>query len=449
MKLEKFEKVVFDLRSVGGSLDKRKILKKLGEDPESLNLFKIVVNPFIKFNISAKIIEATEKHIYPKGCPPIPESLRDLANILKKLSSREISGMNARQVCAHTIAKYPPFKNILLSIFDKDLKIGMGPTEINKVFPNFVPRFEPALATKTSDKSDPNLLESVLEKINSDFKNWTIQRKLDGVRVLLVCQNGTVTAYSRYGNLFTSLGKVCSAIKKLLPPDASFVLDGELCVVDGEGNENFTQAVSEIKRKDTEMDRPKFLAFDAIPLKDFENKKGSGDYRQRYMFLYKFLRHIESPYFELLPSYPYSDENFSKLMKISKDRGWEGLILKKNSPYQGGRTKNMYKVKNFEVEEFIVQSINTDIISLPDPETKIRRDEETMKSVNINYKGNQVTVGTGWSAEQRREFFKNPEKIIGRTISVQFQGESENKNNDSLSLRIPSLKYLWEDTRNA
>lgn len=194
------------------------------------------------------------------------------------------------------------------------------------------------------------------------------------------------------------------------------------------------------------MERPCFVIFDLIPLEDFWARKGKANYATRYKALMFFLYGKKSFFFKAIHSYPYSEDNFAKMMDVAEQRGWEGLMLKKNASYSGRRSKLCYKVKKFEVEEFIIDSINVDVIPMPDPATKLKRDERTMKSVNIIHQGNEVNVGSGWNVEQRREFFADPDKIIGRTISVQFQGYSQDKKGKP-SLRIPTLKHLWGKER--
>jgi DNA ligase-1 len=73
--------------------------------------------------------------------------------------------------------------------------------------------------------------------------------------------------------------------------------------------------------------------------------------------------------------------------------------------------------------------------------------EETMLScVTINHKGYSVRVGSGFSIEQRQEFYKNPRKILGQIITVQYFTESKNQDG-GLSLRFPTFKILHGSSR--
>ena len=54
----------------------------------------------------------------------------------------------------------------------------------------------------------------------------------------------------------------------------------------------------------------------------------------------------------------------------------------------------------------------------------------------VDYKGNQVKVGSGFSKELREEIWKNPDEYIGVMIAVQYFEETTNQNGGT-SLRFP------------
>jgi DNA ligase-1 len=76
-----------------------------------------------------------------------------------------------------------------------------------------------------------------------------------------------------------------------------------------------------------------------------------------------------------------------------------------------------------------------------------REVEEIMLSaVIIEHKGNRVQVGSGFSMSERREYFKNPEKIVGKVITVQYFEETVDQSGNN-SLRFPVFKALHGVTR--
>jgi cyanophycinase len=73
--------------------------------------------------------------------------------------------------------------------------------------------------------------------------------------------------------------------------------------------------------------------------------------------------------------------------------------------------------------------------------------EETMlKNVVVMHKGCKVQVGSGFSQEQRRYYFQNPEEIVGKTITVQYFEQTINEHG-GYSLRFPVIKQIWPGNR--
>jgi DNA ligase-1 len=73
-------------------------------------------------------------------------------------------------------------------------------------------------------------------------------------------------------------------------------------------------------------------------------------------------------------------------------------------------------------------------------------EENMLSCVTIEHKGHQVRVGSGFSIEQRQEFHKDPNKILGKIITVQFFSESVNQDG-GISLRFPTFKVLHGEAR--
>ena len=140
-----------------------------------------------------------------------------------------------------------------------------------------------------------------------------------------------------------------------------------------------------------------------------------------------------------------TEETFASLQEDVEKYGWEGLILRHDVSYEGKRTKNLLKVKKFFDAEYKVIGIENDTMTFSE-KGKGQITYETMKSVLIKHKGQTVNVGSGWSREQRDLYYKSPEKIIGKTITVQYFEETTNKQG-TISLRFPTVKFVYENGR--
>ena len=64
--------------------------------------------------------------------------------------------------------------------------------------------------------------------------------------------------------------------------------------------------------------------------------------------------------------------------------------------------------------------------------------------VYVDFRGNQVGVGSGWSDEQRQYYWKHKNDIVGKTIEIAYQAVSKNKNGGE-SLSFPVVKKIRDD----
>ena len=131
-------------------------------------------------------------------------------------------------------------------------------------------------------------------------------------------------------------------------------------------------------------------------------------------------------------------------MEKSKKGGWEGLMLRKNTTYKGKRSTDILKVKQMFDEEYVVVDLENDLHRVIVDGKEI--EEMMLKNVIIEHKGNRVQVGSGFSHEQRRYYFENPNEILGKQITVQYFEETTNKNGTH-SLRFPVIKAVYDGVR--
>src|SRR5690606_11774331 len=118
------------------------------------------------------------------------------------------------------------------------------------------------------------------------------------------------------------------------------------------------------------------------------------------------------------------------------------LIIRKNVGYQGKRSKDILKVKNFIDAEYVVVDVEMDNIRHIVDQKEIT--SPMLKAVIIEHKGHRVDVGSGFSIEERLKYYSDPQAIIGKTITVQYFEESMNKEG-GISLRFPTVKAIYEE----
>lgn len=117
-------------------------------------------------------------------------------------------------------------------------------------------------------------------------------------------------------------------------------------------------------------------------------------------------------------------------------------MLRKNDTYKGGRTKDLIKVKKFQDSEYVVTGYECG-----DVKYGTETFSDVVTNLHIIHKGNRVSVGSGISKEQRILWRKKPEKIIGKTITVQYFEETMDSKTGEYSLRFPVLKYVYDKKR--
>lgn len=432
---------VFELiKNTPGSNDKKTILnrymsptiKKIFEDTYSDQMYYVK-----KYNITSS------------GSLTIDENYDMFHAILVKLSTRELTGNLAIALVETIINSFVAEDQwILNAIMERNLKIGLSLDNFDKVTGN-TKKFEVALAHNL-DK---------VKNVNPCDGTYFASRKLDGCRTICKINNyikdqefiQEVKFYSRSGKEFTTLSKLIDPIKSFTSMlMGEWVLDGECCIMEGE-NENFNLLMREITRKNHTIENPKYKIFDIITIDEFEGRESMGNFETRYNDLIEY--YYQSQYDEGVQKHlevleqerVISQEVFDKWVQMVKDNNWEGFMLRKNTPYKSGRTKDLLKVKKFQDAEYIVEDVITGKVSYNEGGTK---EYDVVTAIVINHKGTKVQVGSGLSKEQRLDWYSNPNNIIGKTVTIQYFEETINKNDDSLSLRFPVLKYVYENGRN-
>jgi DNA ligase-1 len=122
-----------------------------------------------------------------------------------------------------------------------------------------------------------------------------------------------------------------------------------------------------------------------------------------------------------------------------RDLNWEGLILRRDVPYEGKRTNNMLKFKDMMDQEYEVLDIEVGPFRIVEDNKEVT--VEILSAVKIKHKGYDVSVGSGFTIEQRKMFYEDPSKIVGHKITVQYFEESKDKSGN-LSLRFPVFKAI-------
>ena len=423
--------MVRDLRATSSTIDKQGIIEDYCNHNSAAasfarNILLYTYHPLWQYNVTS---DNLKKKSHLRG-----KDFGDIFFLLNALKDRQITGHDAIGAVNSFIDQYPEYEELIHCIIDKDLKTRAGDKIINKAIPDHIPEFSVALA----DKYEPKLV---------DWKDgWYVSRKLDGVRcIAIVDSDGNVSFYSRTGKSFDTLNVVADGIIALGIKNVIF--DGELCLVDEDGNEDFQGIMKQLKKKDHTIPNPSYKIFDMISHDEFYNKKGEKNrpYSIRLANLTEIMTKNECPCLTLLEQVlVHNDEHFQEWVKEAADSFWEGVMLRADQPYKGKRSKDLLKVKKFFDDEYEV--VDTEMGPFRYVLNGREHEENMLSCVMIKHKDHIVRVGSGFSIEQRQEFYQDPDKILGKVILVQYFEETKNQDGD-ISLRFPTFKYLYGSAR--
>tara|TARA_R110000803_G_scaffold209838_1_gene280183 strand:+ start:50 stop:1315 length:1266 start_codon:yes stop_codon:yes gene_type:complete len=412
--MTELKEFIEEMRATSSATEKIAIIKRSSTFIH--NILEATYNPYKQYYVTSKTC-IKNKHLTVDG-------VKNVFEILDILRNREATGHDAIKL----VNGYGD--DLIYKIIDKDLGIRVGDSIINKAIPNLIPTFKVALAKEYDGKC------------NWD-DNWFASRKLDGVRCLAVVDfEGKCTLYSRTGNEFTTLNKVKLAIEET--GITNTVFDGEICLLDENGDEDFQSVMKELRRKNHQIENPVFMLFDMIQRNDFDNNKSTEILSDRLAKLRTFTYTSNENVLRKLQQYVITgDEHFEKWSKLSSDNNWEGFMLRKDAGYEGKRSKNLLKVKKFFDAEYKV--IDFDI----DDHEVVRNGKsitlQLLAQVYIEHKGHRVKVGSGFTQEQRLQYMDG--SIVGKIITVQYFEETHN-DKGGISLRFPTLKHIYEGERN-
>ena len=408
------------MRATSSSLEKIAIIKEQSEWIHSV--LEYTYNPYKQYHVTSKTCK--------KNSDKVSYTDHTLFELLDKLTNREVTGHAAIELVNRFATKNIDW-DLIYDIIDKDLKIRCGDSIINKAVPGLIPTFKVALAQEYKGKCDWN-------------DRWWVSRKLDGVRCLAITdEEGNCKLYSRMGKEFTTLNKVKEAIEAT--GIINSVFDGEVCLVDEDGNEDFQGVMKQLRRKDHQIANPAFMIFDMLTRKEFEAEKSDRKLYPRLIILKQWLkgRFIDESILRFTHQTLITDQDhFEYWNDIENKDSWEGLMLRKDVGYEGKRTKNLVKVKSFHDAEYEVLGWDIDQHEVV---REGKSESMTMLSqVWIEHKGHMVKVGSGFTQEQRLEYMDG--SIVGKTITVQYFEETKN-DKGGISLRFPTVKIIHGDTR--
>ena len=216
-------------------------------------------------------------------------------------------------------------------------------------------------------------------------------------------------------------------------------------------NGNMEEAVKEIRKKDYTITSCCYQVFDVLTYDEFRLGKSRKTFSQRLEILNKLNAEYEKQPHGACWVKPLKQErltcqaDFDRWAGYVEAGNWEGFMLRRDVPYQSGRTKDLLKVKKFDDAEYTVEGVEVGEMSTAMPGQGIVKYQGVTRLV-IDHKGNKVGVGSGMSREQRIAWMEDPSQIVGKTVTIKFFEITKNQQGAE-SLRFPTLKWVHGDSR--
>ena len=439
-------KVINLIGNTSSSNDKLYLLKKNENVPGLKAILKFIYDPYTRTGISkaklAKALKIAEaRGPYVIGNEPFISYTEMIDYLKTHTTGNDCDITMAARFINCTKVMYPEAEELAKAIVTQDLKIGVTATSLNKVYgADFIPKIGCMLGTLYGD-------------VGPEKTKWPciVTEKLDGIRRILVKENGVCRCYSRSGHEDTGLIEIVEDAKYL--PNNT-VYDGELLAAgtfkDCIAQRQATNSIANSKGDKTGLT---FNVFDMVPLDEFRAGISNDKALVRKITLGATLmdesiQHLEPDKWPMLiQAFGIHTElkairpvPILGLVKCMADvepivneiwaRGGEGVMLNSTvGKYEIKRSKELLKVKH--TEEHVLE-----VVDILEGTGKF---EGMMGALVVDYNGNKLGVGSGFNDAQRKDIWDNPEKYLGRSIEIDTFGESTNALGEK-SLNCPIFK---------
>lgn len=318
--------------------------------------------------------------------------------------------------------KFEPFEQkFFYYLATKDINIGISTTTVSKYI--HIPKFEIMLG----------------ERLNEDVdfdRNYILTKKLDGVNLTCFKRGESITFFTRQGKQVDGLADLTEQYKEL--PDGVYF--GEALY----SNEDEAKDRKELYRLSTgelnskrENKKISHWIFDYQTLEEWDSEKFITPYSNTIRTLENIFSKNKLKNIKMVPLiYQGTGKEIAfELLKKAKKDGWEGLVLRySSSVYQKKRSSDFVKLKPFVEVDLRITGFKE--FKHPNQLGSFicEDDEHTIK----------CSVGSGFSKEQRYDFWKRKNEFLGKIVEVQTMEITENKSGQK-SLRFPVFIRFRDD----
>ena len=401
--------------------EKRKIFKEFSENETILKIFKYAYdNVEFTFGIKPARLDFT-KNGYSTDT-------EEMFRLLDNLNNRTFSGNSAVEECNKFIENSDKnLSNIFYKILDRDLKIGFSKKEFNKLVSG-------QFKCKNVNYCRCDLLsEKTLKKFT--FPGY-IQLKCDGTYREAYVHNGIVEFKTRSGESYRN--PVLEEILKTLP-DGYYLGEFTLGRADNP-DANRAEGNGNINSDNPDFNNIHYTIWDMLTEDEYTLKDSKRGYDERFETLTKTLETLNSSLVRVVPSLRVN--NIKDALNVTSEwmnKGLEGGVLKSSKmKFKNGTSKEQLKIKlKVDVEVRCTGFIEG---------TKGTKYEGKNKVITFeNDEGTIKGQCSGMTDSMVDEVTKNPEKYIGKVLSVQFNDLTKAEGHEFYALSHPRFMERRDD----
>lgn len=419
--LEQAISAIIELQNATGSIAKKQIIERYKDNETFRRLLYYALHPLLSYNISEKTLKKDEVFN-----PAITLTMTNLFEVCELLSSRRaLDDTTVYQVRAFLAGQPEPGRTIFQKLLSKKLRLGVTAKTVNKVIPGLIPEWDVQQAYP-------------IEKYPLFPGEWfALSEKLNGVRATYY--RGKL--YARSGDEHSGLDHITDFLYEAVGTD--IVFDGELTLKDKSGlsdNEAFRTATGIINADVGTVDKTVicFTVFDVVPVEEFDTGASVATYQSRRNDLDKvYTQMFDGSSVRVLPlEYAGIDQTMIEILldkMVSEDK--EGLMVNLDVPYKCKRHSGILKVKRF-------YTMDLPIIGCEEGSGRL---EGRLGALVLDFKGNEVRVGSGFTDEERFWFWRRKDNLLGSLCEVKYKEISQDKNTGAESLQFPVFVTLRTD----
>ena len=415
---------ILELQKANGAIAKQEIIRRYSNNEWFKTFLYFALNPLITYNLSEKTLTEDIFDSVESGKTNLAlfGDIFECCEFLSRL--RGIDEATIRQVKILLYNQCDELeREIYIKLLAKTLRLGVTAKTVNKIIPGLIPEWEVQQAFPINKYPIPE---------GTEF--WLTQ-KLNGVRATFY--NGQLIA--RSGLPLKGLEHIIKEIS--WTEKAGLVLDGELTLKNKDNlsdNEAFRIATGILNSDDVNKTDICFTIFDAIYIREFENPEPKIQYSHRRAILNNLEdAFCKAEYVSVLPVlYNGADQTkIGEYLDLMTREDKEGLIANLDVPYKRSRHKGILKIKMFYTMDLPILRC----------EEGMGRLKGVLGAFVLEYKGNEVRVGSGFTDKQRKEYWEHRNSIVGMICEVKYKEISSDKTTGFESLQFPVFIKLRAD----